>query len=327
LGWDSLTIIKGGGGEFERHPSKEIAAFGLRNGAGWEATYPAIFDETRRLSEGTGRSRIGQAPSAFEAEFIDGTALMALARLAPLTAAIRPPERRPPMKAFPMFIRTSGRRVVIVGGGEQAAQKARLLLKTDAELVIVAPALDEELSALVESGRARQITELSAVLFEDAAMAFIGTGCPALDATAHALAKSVRCPVRFVDQPDLCDITKPAIVDRNPIVVAIGSEGAAPVPPPRFMFWCLRPVGLPTNGCIRGCRQIAALISVSTYPNPANDTLSRRSLPWPMSCMKTASPAARSYSSRGLKMEFSSNPMVWRISKPANARGDVRAFT
>ncbi len=39
------------------------------------------------------------------------------------------------MKSFPMFIRTTGRRVVICGGGEQAAQKARLMLKTDATLV------------------------------------------------------------------------------------------------------------------------------------------------------------------------------------------------
>ena len=133
------------------------------------------------------------------------------------------------MKAFPMFIRTSGRRVVIVGGGEQAAQKARLLLKTDATLVLVANALEDELSAMVIEGRAIHVTSLSADVFDHAAMAFIGTGCPGLDASAHALAKAVRCPVNVVDQPDLCDITTPAIVDRDPVVVAIGSEGTAPV--------------------------------------------------------------------------------------------------
>ena len=133
------------------------------------------------------------------------------------------------MKSFPMFIRTTGRRVVIVGGGEQAAQKARLLLKTDAELVLVATALDAELADLVNSGRARQISELSRAVFEDAVMAFVGTGRPTLDAAAHALAKAARCPVNVVDQPDLCDMTTPAIVDRDPIVVAIGSEGTAPV--------------------------------------------------------------------------------------------------
>ena len=36
------------------------------------------------------------------------------------------------MKSFPMFIKTTDRRVVIAGGGEQAAQQTRLMLKTDA---------------------------------------------------------------------------------------------------------------------------------------------------------------------------------------------------
>ena len=133
------------------------------------------------------------------------------------------------MKAFPMFIRTTGRRVVIVGGGEQAAQKARLLLKSDAEIVLVAHQLEDEMQGLVDQGRATWRTDLSAALFLDAAMAFIATGCPGFDAAAHGLAKAAHCPVNVVDQPDLCDITTPAIVDRDPIVVAIGSEGTSPV--------------------------------------------------------------------------------------------------
>ncbi|WP_226781393.1 SAM-dependent methyltransferase [Oceaniglobus trochenteri] len=133
------------------------------------------------------------------------------------------------MKAFPMFIRTTGRRVIIVGGGEQAAQKARLLLRTDAQLVLVAAALDDELQRLVVTGRARQVRGLTAQVFDDAAMAFVATGCPGLDAAAQALARAARCPVNVVDRPELCDITTPAIVDRDPVVVAIGSEGTAPV--------------------------------------------------------------------------------------------------
>ncbi len=133
------------------------------------------------------------------------------------------------MQAFPMFIRTTGRRVVIVGGGEQAAQKARLLLKTDAHLVLVAQTLDDELQGLVDRGRAEHLTGLTAEVFDNAAMAFVGTGCPGLDAAVHGLAKAARCPVNVVDQPELCDMTTPAIVDRDPIVVAIGSEGTSPV--------------------------------------------------------------------------------------------------
>lgn len=50
MGQDNLSVIKGGGGEFERHPSKDIAAFGLRSGFPWQDTFGATFDETRRLA-------------------------------------------------------------------------------------------------------------------------------------------------------------------------------------------------------------------------------------------------------------------------------------
>ena len=133
------------------------------------------------------------------------------------------------MKSFPMFIRTTGRRVVIIGGGEQAAQKTRLILKTDAQIVLVAPQLDDELTAVVDQGRATHYTGPITPAVFDAAMAFVATGCPATDACIHALAVSARCPVNVVDQPHLCDMTTPSIVDRDPVVVAIGTEGTAPV--------------------------------------------------------------------------------------------------
>lgn len=134
------------------------------------------------------------------------------------------------MKSFPMFIRTTDRRVIIVGGGETAAQKARLILKTDARIVLLAHDLEPELQGIVSGGRAEwHRGPITAALFDDAAMAFIGTGCPGIDASLHALARAARCPVNVVDQPEMCDLTTPAIVDRDPIVVAIGSEGAAPV--------------------------------------------------------------------------------------------------
>jgi len=134
------------------------------------------------------------------------------------------------MKSFPMFIRTTDRRVIIVGGGEQAAQKTRLILKTDARIILVAPRLEDELAGAVAQGTVEwSAGPVTLATFEGAAMAFIATGCPAHDAALHALATAARCPVNVVDRPDLCDITTPAIVDRDPIVVAIGSEGTAPV--------------------------------------------------------------------------------------------------
>ncbi len=134
------------------------------------------------------------------------------------------------MKTFPMFLQMAGRRVVIVGGGEQAAQKSRLMLKTEASLTLVAPELEHELEALVASGKATSHKgAVTPDLFEGAALVFIATGCPGADAALHMLAKEAGVVVNVVDQPNLCDAVTPSIVDRDPVVVAIGTEGNAPV--------------------------------------------------------------------------------------------------
>jgi len=82
LGWQNLTVIKGGGGEFERHPGKDIATFGLRDGTAWHQTAPNLIDETRRLTSDTAPDLAslwsGTATDAFETEVILGTAALAL---------------------------------------------------------------------------------------------------------------------------------------------------------------------------------------------------------------------------------------------------------
>lgn len=86
LGWDSLTVIKGGGGEFECHPAKDIAAFGLRFARPWQATLPVLVPETRRLADplrqDLGPRWTSQTPNAFEAAIIDGTTAAAFDTLA-----------------------------------------------------------------------------------------------------------------------------------------------------------------------------------------------------------------------------------------------------
>lgn len=134
------------------------------------------------------------------------------------------------MKTFPMFLTMAGRRVVIAGGGELAAQKCRLMLKTQAEIVVLAPALEPELQDLFAAGRIRwDQSPVTPAHFAGAALVFVATGCPGLDASLHDLAKLVGAVVNVVDQPHLCDAITPSIVDRDPVVVAIGTEGTAPV--------------------------------------------------------------------------------------------------
>ena len=134
------------------------------------------------------------------------------------------------MKTFPMFLKTDGRRIVVVGGGEQAAQKVRLALKTSAEIVVVSDAPDAEIADLARQGRVTLRTgALEAAVFENAVLAFVATEDGAVQADAHALARRCGVLVNVVDAPDLCDAFTPSIVDRDPVVVAIGTEGTAPV--------------------------------------------------------------------------------------------------
>ena len=85
LGQKSLTVIKGGGGEFERTPSKDVTAFGLRKGAPWQTVCAARVDETRRLASDQSPSlsdlMTATAPPAFERETVLGTAVLALESL------------------------------------------------------------------------------------------------------------------------------------------------------------------------------------------------------------------------------------------------------
>ena len=134
------------------------------------------------------------------------------------------------MKTFPMFIRMTDRDVVILGGGEQALQKTRLMLKTEARLTVIATDLLPELAAYVAAGRITVQASPLTPIVASAALVFIATGCPGLDAALWQLAKAQGARmINVVDEPALCDAITPALVDRDPLIVAIGTEGTAPV--------------------------------------------------------------------------------------------------
>lgn len=128
-----------------------------------------------------------------------------------------------------MFLRVSGRKLVIVGGGEQASQKVRLALKTEADVCVISHDPKGELLGYAEAGRIRIEADADEMTFQNAVLVFIATGCAGADAGWHGVAKAAGAVVNVVDAPDLCDAITPSIVDRDPLVVAIGTEGTAPI--------------------------------------------------------------------------------------------------
>ena len=134
------------------------------------------------------------------------------------------------MKYFPVVADLENADVLVAGGGEQAAQKVRLLRKTPARITLVAEALTEELRALGEQGAIRIVPRaFQAGDVEGQSLVYAATGDRLVDALVSRAAKARSVPVNVVDAPELSTFITPAIVDRAPVTVAIGTEGAAPV--------------------------------------------------------------------------------------------------
>ncbi|MGC4251773.1 MAG: siroheme synthase [Sphingobium sp.] len=100
------------------------------------------------------------------------------------------------MHSLPVFLRLRGRAVILIGEGEAADAKRRLLERAGARIV------GEE---------------------AEAALAIVANG----DEAAAMRLKARGVLVNATDRPDLCDFTLPAIVERDPVLIAIGTGGAS----------------------------------------------------------------------------------------------------
>jgi len=134
------------------------------------------------------------------------------------------------MRYFPVFLDLDGRKVVVAGGGEAASQKLRLILKTSAQISVFAKKISDEFSGEIRAGRIRLHRRApNTADLTGAALVYAATGQDEADRSFAALAKAAKVPVNAVDRPDISDFLTPAIVDRDPVTVAIGTEGTAPV--------------------------------------------------------------------------------------------------
>lgn len=134
------------------------------------------------------------------------------------------------MNHFPIFMAVEGRRIIVSGGGEAAVAKLRLLLKTKANLTVIA----EEIAPEVVAWEADQkLTVIRRALQPGDAMCatlfYAANDDDAEDARVTALAHADGALTNWVDNLGRSQFITPAIVDRDPVTVAIGTEGAAPV--------------------------------------------------------------------------------------------------
>ncbi|NWG39511.1 MAG: uroporphyrinogen-III C-methyltransferase [Hydrogenophilaceae bacterium] len=135
------------------------------------------------------------------------------------------------MNFLPIFLDLRGRTCLVVGGGETAARKAGLLLQAGAWIRLVHEG--DLASGFAEHKEHDRITHVRAD-FTDAALEGVELVISAaeddvIDKQVYDAARSRHIPVNVVDKPAMCSFVLPAILDRSPMIVAVGTGGASPV--------------------------------------------------------------------------------------------------
>ena len=134
------------------------------------------------------------------------------------------------MNYFPAFFDLTAQKVLIVGGGEVALRKLALLTRAGAKVMVVAPQMLPEFSEQAAAGK------ISAVLREfipsdldGARLVIVATSRRAVNRWIASLSEARGIPVNVVDDREASRFIVPALIDRDPVLVAISTGGASPV--------------------------------------------------------------------------------------------------
>jgi uroporphyrin-III C-methyltransferase/precorrin-2 dehydrogenase/sirohydrochlorin ferrochelatase len=134
------------------------------------------------------------------------------------------------MNYLPIFMKLSGQRCLVIGGGEVAARKVGALLRAQGSVTVISPELGAELSAWVQDQRVTHIRKtFDPADIDGFNLVISATNRRDVNESVAASARARNIPVNVVDCPELCSFIFPAIVDRSPVVIAVSTGGASPV--------------------------------------------------------------------------------------------------
>ena len=128
------------------------------------------------------------------------------------------------MRYFPIFLDLLNQPVLVVGGGDVAERKIRLLLKAGAQVNIAAQALNAGTAQMAcHNSVAWTAKEYDPALLQGARLVYAATDDKVLKRRVYADAERLGIPVNVVDDIEHCRFITPAIVDRSPLQIAISS--------------------------------------------------------------------------------------------------------
>jgi uroporphyrin-III C-methyltransferase/precorrin-2 dehydrogenase/sirohydrochlorin ferrochelatase len=135
------------------------------------------------------------------------------------------------MQHLPLFADLKRRPCLVVGGGGVAERRVRQLLDAGAEVTVIAPELNAPLTKLAAAGEVRlaETRFAPAVPLEPYWLVVAATDDPTINAEVAAAAAAAKRFCNVVDDPARSSFIMPAIVDRDPVTIAVSSAGHSPV--------------------------------------------------------------------------------------------------
>ena len=134
------------------------------------------------------------------------------------------------MALYPIFVDTTGRRVLVIGGGHVGAEKVRGLLAAEAAITVVSQDLIEELEAAKAVGRIEHVARAyqESDLDDGWDFVMVATDDGASNADIAAACRRRRIWVNAADDPANCDFILPSVVRKGKITLAASTAGASP---------------------------------------------------------------------------------------------------
>lgn len=134
------------------------------------------------------------------------------------------------MRYLPVFLDVAGRPCLVVGGADVAARRVETLLATGARVVTIAPQFTPAIERLAEAPAPVHLVrrEYRAGDLDGMRLVFAATGDETVAARVAADAARAGVWCNLADRPELCSFVMPAILERGPVTVAVGTGGASP---------------------------------------------------------------------------------------------------
>jgi uroporphyrin-III C-methyltransferase/precorrin-2 dehydrogenase/sirohydrochlorin ferrochelatase len=131
---------------------------------------------------------------------------------------------------FPLFFDLQNQRVLVVGAGSVALRKVQFLERAHAAIAVVAPEVAPGISQLAAAGAIEvRVREFAPEDLDGARLVIVATSRHALNRWIASLCEARAIPVNVVDDRKASRVIVPAIIDRDPVIVAVSSAGTSPV--------------------------------------------------------------------------------------------------